>query len=354
MLTNTSFTELVGIQWPIVQAPMVGGYSSPEMVAIVSNLGGLGTLALGNLTPEQIKQQCNQTLSLTDKPFAINLFARQKQTIPSLNKNSEEIKALIPYYQQLEIDESVLFNQKIANLPDLNLQIDAILNTEVPIVTFTFDIPSPDIVEKLKQSGKIVIATATSTDEAKLVQNEGFDAVILQGSNAGGHRASFLTDGNGGPETQLLLKQTKQAVSIPIISSGGIMNGQQIVQHISNGADACQLGTAYLFTDEAKVESYYLEALLQHQVETCLSDSFTGKYARVLNNRFAKEMKPYRAASFPYQGQLTSSIRSKAADIGRYEYLPFWAGASYSLGRRQTAASLTKTLIDELKFSMSY
>ena len=350
---KTRFTKLVGIQWPIIQAPMIGGYTSPEMVAIVSNLGGLGTLALGNLPSEQIIQQCNQALSLTDKPFAVNLFVSKQFTIPKLTKYSQEIKALTPYYQQLDIDESVLYEHSISNLPDLNSQIDAILSTNVAIVSFTFGIPSVDIIQKLKQNDKIIIATATNTEEAALAQSSGFDAVILQGTAAGGHRASFLTDGNGGPQTDLLLKQVLQTVSIPTISTGGIMNGQQIASHIKNGADACQLGTAYLFTDEAKVENHYLEALLQHKVETCLSNSFTGKYARVLNNKFAKEMLPHRPAAFPYQGQLTSHIQSKATAIGRYEYLPFWAGASYSLGRQKTAESLTNTLIDEFSISMT-
>jgi nitronate monooxygenase len=345
---KTKFTELVGIQWPIIQAPMIGGYSSPEMVAIVSNLGCLGTLALGNLSAEQIKQQCILALSLTDKSIAVNLFARPKQSIPTLNKNSAEIKKLIPYYQQLKIDESVLLNQKLADLPDLNLQIDAILSTDIPIVTFTFGIPSADIVRKLKQNGKIVIATATTIEETKLIQNDDFDAVIIQGIEAGGHRASFLNDGSSGPTTHSLLEQALQSITIPIIITGGIMNGQHIAQHIKNGADACQLGTAYLFTDESKVEKYYLEALLQHQAETCISNSFTGKYARVIKNKFAQEMEYQQIAPFPYQGQLTSSIRTKAVELGRYEYLPFWAGEAYSLGHRQSAESLTKKLIDEL------
>jgi len=352
---KTSFTELVGIQWPIIQAPMIGGYSSPEMVAIVSNLGCLGTLALGNLTAEQIKQQCHQAISLTDKPVAANLFARPNpyQNIPSLNKNSQEIEILIPYYQQLGIDETVLLNHKLANLADLNLQIEALLATNIPIVTFTFGVPSADIVKKLKQKGKIVIATATTIEEAKQIQNDDFDAVIMQGIEAGGHRASFLSDGSSGPTTHSLLKQAQQSISIPIIITGGIMNGQQIAQHINNGADACQLGTAYLFTDESKIESYYLEALLQRQAETCLTNSFSGKYARVISNKFAQEMEYQHVAPFPYQGQLTSSIRTKAIELGRYEYLPFWAGESYSLGSQQSTESLTKKLIDDLMISIS-
>lgn len=350
---KTRFTELVGVQWPIVQAPMIGGYSSPEMVAIVSNLGCLGTLALGNLSAEQIELQCLQALSHTDKPIAANLFVRPKQSIPIPNENSEEIKLLIPYYHQLEIDKAILFNHKIAQLPDLNIQVDAILNTDVPIVTFTFGIPSADIVKKLKQNGKIVIATATSLEEAKQIQDSGLDAVILQGIEAGGHRASFLSDGNQGPTTQSLLKQAQQSILIPIISTGGIMHGQHIAQYINNGTDACQLGTAYLFTDESKVEPYYLEALLGQKAQTCLSKSFTGKYARVIKNKFAQEMKNQSVAAFPYQGQLMSSVRTKAIALGRYEYLPFWAGNSYSLGSQQSAESLTKRLVNDFHIAIS-
>ncbi len=347
---KTRFTELVGIQWPIIQAPMIGGYSSPEMVAIVSNLGCLGTLAFGNLTLEQIKQQSINALSLTDKPIAANLFARQNQNIPTLNKKSAVIKNLLPYYQQLEIDDSLLFDRQLTDLPDLNLQVEAILSTNIPIVTFTFGIPSSDIVKSLKQNGKIIIATATTIEEVKLIQNNEFDAVIIQGIEAGGHRASFLSDGSSGPTTLSLLNQSQQSLSIPIITTGGIMNGHHVAGHIKNGADACQLGTAYLFSNESKVESYYLEALLQRQTETCLSKCFTGKYGRVIKNKIIEQMEHQHVLPFPYQGQLTSSIRLKAIELGRYDYLPFWAGEAYSQGHRQSAEALTKKLIDELQF----
>lgn len=352
MLT-TSFTKLVGVQWPIVQAPMIGGYSSPEMVAIVSNLGCLGTLALGNLSAEQITQQCEQALALTDKPIAANLFARVNQDLPNRTNCMPGIKALQRHYQQLDIDDSELLNQPLTDFPDLDLQVEAIINTVVPIVSFTFGLPNADIVKKLKQNGKIVIATATTIEEAKQIQNNDFDAVILQGIEAGGHRASFLSDGNRGPTSQSLLKQAQQAISIPIIITGGIMNGQHIAQHISNGAQACQLGTAFLFTDESKVEPFYLDALLQQQNETCLSKAFTGKYARIIKNKFAQDMANEAIAEFPYQAQLTSSLRSKATTLARYEYLPFWAGQSYALGCRQTAEMLTIMLIKDLQNSMT-
>jgi nitronate monooxygenase len=352
-MLKTSFTKLVGIQWPIVQAPMIGGYSSPEMVAIVSNLGCLGTLALGNLSAEQVTQHCLQALALTDKPIAANLFAHSNQEFISETDKTPAIKALQTHYQQLDIDDSVLFNQTLTDLPDLDSQVEAIINTAVPIVSFTFGIPNRAIVKKLKQHGKIVIATATTIEEAKQIEQNDFDAVILQGIEAGGHRASFLSDGHSGPTSQSLLKQTQQAISIPIVITGGIMNGQHIAQHINNGAKACQLGTAFLFTNESKIEPFYLQALLQQQNKTCLSKAFTGKYARIINNKFAQQMVNKAIADFPYQGQLTSSLRSKATALAQYEYLPFWAGESYALGCLQSAEMLTKKLIKELQSAIS-
>tara|TARA_R110002049_G_scaffold213899_2_gene385383 strand:+ start:1814 stop:2875 length:1062 start_codon:yes stop_codon:yes gene_type:complete len=352
-MIKTSFTDLVGIQWPIVQAPMIGGYSTPDMTAKVSNLGCLGTLALGNSTPENIELQYTETLNHTDKSFAANFFVSHTHTIPSVEKTYTAINVLRPYYEQLGIDSSSLY-QKVLSLPqDLNAQIEAVIGLKIPIVTFTFGIPSAEIVKKLKQNGTLIVATATSEPEALQIQSKGFDAVILQGIGAGGHRASFLTNGNSGPDTALLNEQTSASITIPKVVTGGIMNGQQIANYINQGADACQLGSAYLFTDEANLDDYYLAALQKLPMDTCLSNSFTGKYARVLQNKFTKEMMNKAISDFPFQGQLTIDMRLKAASIGEYEFLPFWAGKSAYLGRQQTVEHLTKKLINDLQTSLS-
>jgi nitronate monooxygenase len=352
-MINTQFTELVGIEWPIVQAPMIGGYSSPEMVAKVSNLGCLGTLALGNSSPENIKQQYSETIQLTDKPVAANFFVSYTATIPNIEQKSEAIKALQSYYEVLEIEPTFIYQKKLSQPQDLNAQIDAVIDLKIPIVTFTFGIPSDEIVKKLKKNGTLIIATATSESEALLIQNKGCDAVILQGVGAGGHRASFLTNGNSGPDTVLLNQQTAVSIRIPKVATGGIMNGQQIADYINQGADACQLGSAYLFTDEANLEDYYLAALQKMPMDTCLSNSFTGKYARLLRNKFTEEMKNKTILNFPFQGQLTTALRSKAAITRDYDLIPFWAGDSAYLGRQQTVESLTKTLINDLQVSLS-
>lgn len=350
---KTRFTDLAGIQWPIVQAPMIGGYSSPEMVAVVSNHGCLGTLALGNSSPDNIEQQCSNTLSLTDKPFAVNFFVSQNVKIPSAEEKSEAIKPLKAYYEELGIDPAFLYQKTLSIPPDLNEQVEAVIGMRVPIVTFTFGIPATEIINKLKHNGVVVIATATNLTEAMRVQSQGLDAVILQGMGAGGHRASFLHDGSSGPSTQLLNQQTADSITIPKIVTGGIMNGQHIATYIMRGADACQLGSAYLLTDEAKLEDYYIAAIQEAGSDTCLSKSFTGKYARVISNKFTTGMQDKTVLSFPFQGQLTMDLRIKAAAINEYGLLPFWFGESTLSGRLQSAACLTKKLIDEFQISFS-
>ena len=352
-MVKTLFTSLVDIDYPIIQAPLVGGYSGPEMVAAVSNLGCLGTLALGNSSPDQIEKACAETQSLTDKPFAANFFITQNQTYPTSSEKVSALDALASYYTELGLDPSCLYQEPLSAAPDLEEQIEAILDFNVPIITFTFGVPSVELLNKIRSQGVFLIATATNIDEARLIQNFGFDAVILQGIDAGGHRASFLTAGNTGPDATSLFQQTSRSISIPQVVTGGIMTGQQISSFIRQGADACQLGSAYLFTDEAKLEEPYLSAIQQRPVDTCLTNSFTGKYARVVCNSFTQTMQGQSVVSFPYQSQLTSAIRKKAAELKKFEYLPFWLGNSAVQGLQQSTESLTQNLISELKFSLS-
>lgn len=344
---KTRFTDLVGIQWPIVQAPMIGGFSNPEMVATVSNLGCLGTLALGNSSPDDIEQQCSATRRLTEQPFAVNFFVHNDIKLPTHEAKSKAVQALQTAYDELGVDSSYL-HQKAFTLPvDLNAQIETILDLNVSVVSFTFGIPSTQIINKLKQNGIVVIGTATNQTEALRVQQKGFDAVILQGIEAGGHRASFLNDGASGPVTSVLNQQTSELITIPKILTGGIMTGQHIAAYIRQGADACQLGSAYLFTDEAKLDEAYLATLRAAGSETCLSKGFTGKYARMVSNKFTKEIKGKTVLGFPFQGQLTMDMRTKATAIDEHDFVPFWSGESASMGQRQSATSLTQKLISD-------
>lgn len=351
-VVKTTFTDLTGIDYPILQAPMIGGYSTPEMVAAVSNHGALGSLALGNSSPEAISDECIKTFQLTDKPFAANFFVTQHISMPSVDESIKAIDALTPYYEELGLVPMLPKQIEHASTQNIHDQIDAVINMKVPIVTFTFGIPSVDIIKKLKSYGVTVIATATSLPECQMIEKAGFDAVILQGISAGGHRASFLTDGKYGPDTALLYQQTRSLISIPKIVAGGIRNGSQIADYLRQGVSACQLGTPYLLTNEANVNEFYLSSIQSATKKTCLSNAYTGKYGRLLCNRFTSEMANKSFLIFPLQGRLTAGISNKAATNRKYDLLPLWLGESPAVDKKQTTESLTKKLINELNVAM--
>ncbi|MFK8068965.1 MAG: NAD(P)H-dependent flavin oxidoreductase [Gammaproteobacteria bacterium] len=342
--------DILGIEYPILQAPMIGGFSDPDMVSTVSNSGGLGCYAGGNLPTKDLTEQCELIKKKTNNNFAVNFFVSNPHVAKSYRPKVSVSETLQPYYDELEIKEEI---QKEYNLPvssTLSERIDVILDLDIPIVSFTFGLPSNEIISKLQKKNVITLGTATTIFEAKAIQKAGLDAVILQGIEAGGHRGSF-------PETRVddsqglmsLIAQTKHSLSIPIIATGGIMNGSMISACLKCGASAAQLGTAFLFTEEAGLDHDYLEALGDKHKQTCLTKSFTGKYARVLKNRFTEQMESKETASFPYQNILTMPIRSKAIEVGEKDLLPYWAGQTAAIGRAGTAEWLMKTLIEELQ-----
>lgn len=348
---KNKFTEFAGVKWPIIQAPMIG-FSEPEMVAAVSNSGALGSLAAGSLSVEELRQKCEQVNSLTNKAYTVNVFVNQESSNQISNQN-EELKgevydALIPYYQELELDEEELYKSQLPSSPDLVDQLNVIIASKVPMVSFTFGLPPKEYIEELKYHHIKTMACATTIREAYMIEEAGIDVAILQGIEAGGHRASFCDHKSSSGERLLsLITQAKDQLSIPLVAAGGIMNGFMVYACLMRGAQAAQMGTAFLFSKEAYADDAYLNALSTCNIETCLSNSFTGKYARVIRNRFTDEMRRKPVAKFPLQSALTETLRNKASKLGRKEFLPYWAGQSASLGRKGSAEWLVNTLATE-------
>ncbi len=349
MTVQNNLTDMLGIESPIIQAPMIGGFTGPEMVAMVSNSGGLGCFAGGNLPVNNLIQQCEEIKKKTNKNFAVNLFVGNPLVEKSYKPNVSVRNTLQPYFDELEITEGIQQEYSLPTSSSLSDLVDVIFDLDIPIVSFTFGLPSKEVILKLKKKNVITIATATTLLEAKIIQDAGFDAVVLQGIEAGGHRGSFpatkVADSQG---LISLIAQVNASLAIPIIATGGIMNGSMISACMQCGADAAQLGTAFLFTEEADLDNEYLQALGDSNNQTCLTKSFTGKYARVLKNRFTEEMEGLETASFPYQNILTTPIRKKATEVGKEDLLSYWAGQSASVGRKGTVKWLMQTLIEEL------
>ncbi|MCM3718985.1 nitronate monooxygenase [Fictibacillus phosphorivorans] len=342
----------LNIKYPIIQAGMAGGPTTPELVAAVSNAGALGTLGAGYMSPEDIRKVLSEIMTLTEKPFAVNLFLPQVY-----EKNEQQIlsmqKQLNKYRQKLGLPE-------VSTVPDIQnhfeQQLNVMIEAGVKVLSFTFNEPSADLVEKLHDHGITVIATATTVKEAKNLELRGVDMIVAQGSEAGGHRGTFL---NGEEEaligTMALVPQIVDAVECPVIAAGGIMDGRGMMAALSLGASAVQLGTAFLTIKESGASEIHKSAILASKdTDTKVTSAFSGKSARGMKNEMmlslenTKNLPPY-----PIQHMLTSDIRKEAARQGNKEFVSMWAGQASAMSKESTAKELINQLVSDCKNTLS-
>lgn len=335
------------IPQPIIQAPMAGGATTPELVAAVSNAGGMGSLAGVMLPPERLREEIQKIRTLTDRPFNVNLFVLKPVPVAQA-----ELEAAMERLQPIRAELGLPPGKVPAKFSeDFEAQLEVLLEEKPPVVSFHFDLlPAPQ-VERLHQAGCKVIGTATNVAEAIAWQEAGADYITAQGAEAGGHRGTFI-----GPfehamtGTLALLPQVVEAVKVPVLAAGGIMDGRGIAAALILGASAVQMGTAFLTCPEAGIHPLYKEALLQTQGDpTVVTRTFSGRPARGLRNAFIERMQPYEALVPPYpiQNALTAEIRQAAAKAGRLEFMSLWAGQAASLCRSLPAAVLVETLVRE-------
>ncbi len=350
MPSQADFLQRLQIEHPIFQAPMAGGGDTPELVAAVSNAGGLGFIGAAYLTPEQIVEVGSAVRARTAKPFGINLFAPLPPADLATD-SSAALQRVAPYFAELGLPAPSLSTSKALPFAE---QLEAGLQTDASVFSFTFGIPPVDAMEAIKRRQMILVGTATTVDEAIAIEGAGFEAVVTQGSEAGGHRGTFSGDfGAATVGTISLVPQVVDAVRVPVIASGGIMDGRGIAAALALGASAVQLGTAFLTCDEAGVPNAYKEAIRHaHEDQTRITRAFSGRPARGIVNRFMTEVESNKSGDailpFPLQNALTRPLRSEAAKRGRAEFLSLWAGQGVRLARRQSAANLVARLVQEL------
>lgn len=350
MLDNT-LTTLLQIKYPIIQAPMAGGITTSELVAEVSNAGGLGSIGAGYMSPSQIKQQIKTLKQLTSRPFSINLFVPHPFDVTE-DELIEANEALNPIREKLNLHHKgstklPTYDQLMENF---NEQIETIIEEKVPICSFTFGIPPNNVIRKLKQHHITLIGTATSVREAIEIEKAGMDLIVVQGSEAGGHRGSFLNKNENGIGLMSLIPQVVDKVTIPVIAAGGIMDGRGIVASLYLGAMGVQMGTAFLTCVESGASETFKEEILHtDEDEIVLTRSFSGKWARGINNEFIKEMKQYETSLlvFPLQNALTEEIRKLSTTQNNREYMSLWSGQSPRLAKKQTVHTLMEKLITE-------
>ncbi|WP_150283973.1 nitronate monooxygenase family protein [Rummeliibacillus sp. TYF-LIM-RU47] len=330
--------ENLQLKYPIVQAPMAG-VTTPEMVAASSNGGILGSIGAGYLNAEVTRAFIQAVKEKTDKPFAVNLF------IPNfVETTTEELEeaynVLKPYRKKLMIAEE----GAPLSATDFDGQIDVIIEEGVKVCSFTFGVPSENLLDRLKQHGIYTIGTATTIKEALYIQELGMDAVVLQGEEAGGHRGSFIEPIEFIPLKQLL-KEAQEAIHIPKIAAGGIATKAQMEEVLSLGAQAAQIGTAFIVSEESGAASIYKkQILLADEDNTAYTKAFSGKYARGIENDFMVFMEGNTIAPYPYQNDLTKNIRLRATELDMYSLMAMWAGTSLHLANEGTVQDIIDRL----------
>ena len=348
MNSKSDFTDRFELTIPVVLAPMGGGPSTPELAAAVSNAGGLGSLAAAYSSPERIQQDIARVRELTQRPFAVNLFSPSR--LPQPGSTEPVAEFLRPYHERLGLKAPELPQKPIE---DFDEQIEAIAKAAPPIVSFTFGLPPQKVMERLKTQGIYLIGTATTVEEARQLEQAAVDAVVAQGSEAGAHRGTFAVQAEEALiGTVALVPQVADAVHVPVIASGGIMDGRGIVAALALGASAVQMGTAFLLCKEAGTSAPYREALrTAREDQTTLTRAFSGKMARGLRNEYLARWNASGLTNLPYpwQNAFTQPMRRAAAQAKQAGLLSLWAGQGVRMIRECSAAELMKELREEIK-----
>jgi nitronate monooxygenase len=326
------------LKHPIVLAPLAGGTSTPELTAAVSEAGGLGFLASGYLSPEALEERIAQVRELTDAPFGVNLFVPgdPSAATPDLE---DYLRRIAP--------EASRYGAELGNArydDDGYFEKLALVATQRPAVaSFTFGCPEPERIEALRESGIEVWVTVTSPREARLAAKAGADALVLQGSEAGGHRASFADSDDEPLSTLVLLRLVARGVQLPLIATGGLTDGPAVAAVLAAGAAAAQLGTAFLRSDEAGTEPAYREALGSSS-PTALTRAFSGRWARGIVNRFMTEHSSTAPAAYPHIHHATSPLRAAARKRGDPDGFNLWAGQAHQLAPSGPAAEILRSI----------
>ena len=333
---------------PIIQGPTAGGNNTPAQIAAVSNAGALGSLACSLLPQEKIREQVAQIRALTDQPFCLNFFV-QKPPQPDSAELALAAELLRPIWSSLGWPELPM---PAKWCEDFSAQFEMLLALRPAVASFTFDILSAEQVARLREADIFVVGTITTVAEAQAWAGIGADAVIASGVESGGHRGTFLVPQTRATLTTFeLLPQVVAGVDIPVIAAGGIMDGADIKRALDAGAQAVQMGTAFLVCDESAIHPAYKQRLLSAgNHPTRLTRSFSGRYARGLENRFMTEMAAVESQvpAYPVQNALTGAIRAEAGKRGDTELMSLWCGTGVARARAMPAAQLVQTLVAEM------
>ncbi|XZF15697.1 NAD(P)H-dependent flavin oxidoreductase [Chitinophagaceae bacterium MMS25-I14] len=351
MWYQTKASKILGIEYPILQGPFGGNLSSVELVAKVSDAGGLGGYGAYTLSPQEIIEVNQQIKAATAKPYNINLWVSDTDaadgTVPDEQfKRAQEL--FRPYFDELGIplpEKPAPFRSRFEN------QVEVILHQKPPVFSFMFGTPSADVLEQCHKLGIATIGAATTLDEAIALEAAGVDLIIASGFEAGGHRPSFLASAESSfTGTFVLLQLIKEKVKTPVIAAGGIANGKGVAAALALGADAVQIGTAFLACDESNATAVHKQMLFSDAARyTSLTRAFTGRLGRGLTSRIAKELerKENGFLPFPLQSQFMSPLRKAATEQKKWDMILFWGGQIAPILKHSKAGELMRSIVEE-------
>lgn len=334
--------QTLGLDAPIIQAPMAGSQGAALAVA-VCNGGGLGAIPAAMHTPESLYSEITALRRQTSQPYNVNFFAHQA---PAENPAALDAwhRALSPYYMELGLDPTRI-PTGAGRAPFSEAFADVVEQTRPDVVSFHFGLPTDALLQRVKASGAQVWSSATTLEEALWLQAHGVDAIIAQGIEAGGHRGMFLSnDIHAQASLATLLAQIVPRVTLPVIAAGGIATAKDIAAAKFLGVDGVQIGTAYLCTPEATTSDVHRAALLSPQAsDTALTNLFSGRPARGIMNRLMRDLGPISslAPAFPLATAAIAPLRTIAEKNGSGDFSPLWAGQNARAIQVRSAAELT-------------
>ena len=351
MWYKTKASKILGIDYPVLQGPFGGNLSSVELVSAVSNNGGLGGYGAYSLSPAEIVRIDQQIKAATNKPYNINLWVSDTDTADGVVSDEQfriAQQLFKPYFDELGIDvpsKPEPFKSRFEN------QVEVILHQKPPVFSFVFGAPSSDILEQCRRLGIVTVGAATTLDEAIALESAGVDMIIASGFEAGGHRPSFLAPAESSTiGTFVLLQLIKEKVKIPVIAAGGIANGKGVAAAMVLGADAVQIGTAFLACDESNATATHRQMLFSDEGRyTTLSRAFTGRLGRGITTRIAKDLmtKEKYFLPFPLQTLFMAPIRTAAIEQKKWDMILFWGGQIAPILKHTKAAELMRSIVEE-------
>jgi nitronate monooxygenase len=351
MWYKTKVTDMLGIDYPVLQGPFGGGLSSVELVATVSNAGGLGGYGAYTLSAQEIVDIDTKIRNATAKPYNLNLWVSDHDTHNGTvtdEQYEQTAKLFKPYFDEAGIPlpgKPVSFKSRFEN------QLQVVFDLRPKVFSFMFGVLPPYVLKKLKRLGIKPVGAATTIDEAIALDNSGVDMIIASGFEAGGHRPSFLAPAEQSlTGTFVLLQLIKEKVKAPVIAAGGIANGRGIAGALTLGADAVQVGTAFLATDESGALPVHRQMLFSEAAKyTSLTRAYTGRLGRGITSRVMKELigNEKQFLPFPLQTSFMSSLRKAAIDQQKWDLILFWGGQISPILKHKKAAALMQSLIEE-------